>query len=91
MYSKIALLAATRVGQLCRNSRSSLSVEKKLSATALSQQLPGRLRLDRMPWLSSTPGRAIRRDCDPRTMGGRDGCPSLRHDTQLEVGHVDSR
>jgi hypothetical protein len=29
-------------------------VEKKLSATALSQQLPGRLRLERMRWLSRT-------------------------------------
>ena len=54
MYSKMALLAAARVGQQCRYTRSSLSVEKKLSATALSQQLPGRLRLERMPWLSST-------------------------------------
>jgi hypothetical protein len=31
-----------------------LSVEKKLSATALSQQLPGRLRLERTPWRSRT-------------------------------------
>jgi hypothetical protein len=54
MYSKIALLAAARVGQLCRYRRSSLRVEKKLSATALSQQLPGRLRLERIPWRSST-------------------------------------
>ncbi|HWW10597.1 MAG TPA: hypothetical protein VNY76_10160 [Candidatus Acidoferrales bacterium] len=41
--------------------------------------------------LPYTPGWAIRGGCDPRTMGGRDGCSSLRHDTQLEVGHVDSR
>ena len=51
MYSKIALLAAARVGQLWRYSRSSLSVEKKLSATALSQQSrlrgpPGDLEVD---------------------------------------------
>jgi hypothetical protein len=31
-----------------------LRVEKKLSATALSEQLPGRLRLERMLSLSST-------------------------------------
>ncbi len=47
MYSKMALLAAVRVDQLCRYRRSSLSVEKKLSAT-------GRLRPERMPWLSTT-------------------------------------
>jgi hypothetical protein len=50
MYSKMALLAAARVGQLWRYRRSSLRVEKKLSATALSQHLAGRLRLDRIPW-----------------------------------------
>ena len=54
MYSKMAVRAAARVGQLCRYTRSSLRVEKKLSATALSQQLPGRLRLELMPWLSGT-------------------------------------
>jgi hypothetical protein len=51
---EMALLAAARVGQLWRYRRSSLRVEKKLSATALSQQLAGRLRLDRIPWLVRT-------------------------------------
>jgi hypothetical protein len=35
-------------------SKVGVSVENKLSATALSQQLPGRLRLDRTPLLAST-------------------------------------
>ena len=59
MYSKIALLATARVGQGWRQTRSDFKVAKKFSATALSQQLWGRLRLERMPWASRTARDAI--------------------------------
>ena len=63
MYSKIALIAAARVGQLCRYRTSSLSVEKKVSATALSQQLRG--------WLRWNEHRGSRgRRCTPQTCIG---------------------
>ena len=49
MYSKMAVLAFALVGHAARWTSSIFSVAKKLSATALSQQLPLRLMLQTMP------------------------------------------
>ena len=50
MYSKTAPRAAARVGQSASWTSSTLSVAKKLYATALSQQSPRRLMLPTIPW-----------------------------------------
>jgi len=46
-------LACWRVGQTARCNSSDLSVAKKLSAAALSKQVPERLTLERTPYAAS--------------------------------------
>jgi hypothetical protein len=54
MYSKTSPCACTRVGHSVSCTPSStFNVAKKLSATALSQQLPRRLMLQTIPWTRS--------------------------------------
>jgi hypothetical protein len=50
---RLAVLASTLVAQSASCTNSALSVEKKLSATALSQQSPLRLMLHSMPAAAS--------------------------------------
>ena len=54
MYSKIALRARARVGHACLWMSSHFKVEKKLSATALSQHWRGRDSDWRIPLCSSS-------------------------------------
>ena len=58
MYSRMAARAAARVAKACAGISSVLSVEKRLSAAALSQQLPRRLMLCPRPWRESSDGYA---------------------------------
>ncbi len=51
MYSWIGVAASSRVGQDRRLTSSRLREPKKLSATALSQQLPRLLMLHSMAWV----------------------------------------
>jgi hypothetical protein len=50
MYSKTSPRACARVAQAASWASSTFTVAKKLSATALSQQLPRRLILQTIPW-----------------------------------------
>ena|SRR5215471_13915694 len=88
MYSWMASAASRRVGQLRRCTSSRFKVPKKLSTTALSQQLPRPLKLHSMPWARSAPVVV------PRVLGAAIGVlkqpwfghpEEIREDEQLEM------